>query len=80
MSRAGLEAHISRTLRPGPITGMTEQQITQTLAGEPDWARAEADQVRAALDEMEQDGEIAVQRDAAGDRYGDHEKVGARLG
>jgi DNA-binding PadR family transcriptional regulator len=69
VSRAGLEAHISLTLQRGPITGMTEAQITQTLAGEPGWARVAADQVRAALSDLEQDGEITVQRDAAGDRY-----------
>jgi hypothetical protein len=65
--RAGLEAHISLTRQRAPITGMTEEQITQTLAGEPEWA--DADQVRAALDELEQEGEITVQHDAAGDRY-----------
>ena len=69
MSRAGLEAHISRTFQRGPITGMTEEQITQTLAGEREWARVDADQVRAALHEMEQDGESTVRRDAAGERY-----------
>ena len=69
MSRAGLEAHISLTLRRGPITGMTAEQITQALAGEPEWARVAADQVRAALSELEQEGEITVQRDDAGDRY-----------
>jgi DNA-binding PadR family transcriptional regulator len=69
VSRAGLEAHISLTLQRGPITGMTEQQLAQALAGEPGWARVEADQVRAALHDLEQDGEITVQRDAAGERY-----------
>ena len=48
---------------------MTEEQIEQTLAGEPGWARVGADQVRAALDDLEQGGEITVQRDAAGERY-----------
>ena len=69
MSRAGLEAHISLTLQRGPITGMTEEQITRTLAGEPEWAGVDADQVRAALDDPEQACEITVQPDAAGDRY-----------
>jgi DNA-binding transcriptional regulator PaaX len=48
---------------------MTAEQIAQTLAGEPDQAGIEADQVRAALDALEQDGEITAQRDDAGDRY-----------
>ena len=69
MSRAGRAAHISLTLQRGPITGMTEEQIAQTLAGEPEWAGVDAAQVRAALHEMEQGGEITVRRDAAGDRY-----------
>ena len=45
------------------------EQITQTLAGEPGWARVDTDQVRAALHDLEQGGEITVQRDATGDRY-----------
>jgi hypothetical protein len=41
----------------------------QALAGEPEGARVDAAQVRAALDDPEQAGEIAVRRDAAGGRY-----------